>query len=58
MYNNGDIIMKTDDDKWIHELYQYAERNITGYKRPADYKERVKRILERRPKRSNGHETI
>lgn len=33
------------NDNWIEELYRYAESNIVGYKRPADYKERVKRVL-------------
>lgn len=40
------------DEKWIEEFYRYAESNIVGYKRPADYKERVKRVLNNEVKRN------
>lgn len=45
-------------DTWIEELYAYAERNIIGYVRPNDYKERVARVLSgsRKPMRTaRGH---
>ena len=31
-------------DKWTEDFYVYAERNIVGYKRPADYRERLERV--------------
>ena len=34
-----------DDDDWIEKLFAYAEANIDGYTRPADWRERTKRIL-------------
>ncbi len=46
-------------DKW-EAFYKYAESNIVGYKRPADYAERVKRVLsgetKRAPMRLSSHE--
>ncbi len=35
--------MKTTKE-W-EEFYTYAERNIRNYKRPADYLERIERVL-------------
>ena len=35
-------------DKEWEDFYKYAESNIVGYKRPADFEERVQRILERK----------
>ncbi len=45
---------------WVDDIFTYAERNIVGYKRPADYLERTARVLEgkRNPMiipSSNGH---
>ena len=38
-------------DKW-EAFYKSAESNIVGYKRPADYAERVKRVLSGELKRA------
>ena len=31
-------------DKSTEDFFAYAERNILGYKRPADYRERLERV--------------
>lgn len=36
--------MKTLSKEW-EEFYAYAEKNIRGYKRPSNYKERVEKVL-------------
>lgn len=48
-----------DANEW-EAFYRYAESNIVGYKRPADYLERVERVLnnefKRTPMRENDNE--
>lgn len=34
------------DDEWIEQFYTMLEKGFDNYKRPADYRERAKRILE------------
>jgi exonuclease VII small subunit len=34
------------DDEWVEQFYEMLESGLDNYKRPADYKERAKRILE------------
>ncbi len=39
------------DEEW-EDFFKYAESNIVGYKRPADYANRVKRVLNGETKRA------
>ena len=41
------------DYTWAEEFYEYAEKNLKGYKRPVDYKERVDKLLEGKRKPNN-----
>ena len=46
------------DAKEWEDLFKYAESNIVGYKRPADYMERVRRVLNGECKRAPAHSNI
>lgn len=46
------------DAKEWEDFFKYAESNIVGYKRPADYMERVKRVLNGECKRAPAHPDI
>lgn len=35
------------DTNELEQFYKYAERNIHGYKRPADWQTRLERVKER-----------
>ena len=42
-----------EEREWVEDFYSFLEQNLDQYKRPADYKERAKRVLsgKRKPAR-------